>query len=176
MTEQLPYEVIQTFRDFEIRKYSDYVLVQYIGEGDSGSISSIGFGSLFRFITGNNDSEQKISMTAPVMQETPKGKSHTVSFVMPKDLQMKDVPNPNDPKLIKTNVAEHFAAVMRFSGTWNDDRVQAKSEQLKQALDREGIKTVGDFFFARFDPPWKPGFLRHNEVLIRIEMTPDEIN
>jgi len=22
---------------------------------------------------------------------------------------------------------------------------------------------------ARFDPPWKPGFMRHNEVIIPIE-------
>ena len=176
MTEQLPYEVIRTFRDFEIRKYSDYDLVQYVGEGEFSSISSKAFRPLFQFISGSNDSEQSISMTAPVFQDSPKGKLHAVSFVMPKDMQTKDVPNPNDPNLIKTNVAGHLAAVMRFSGTWNESRVNDKSEQLKNALAREGIQTVGNFYFARFDPPWKPGFLRHNEVLIKVEMPSDEIN
>jgi hypothetical protein len=33
-----------------------------------------------------------------------------------------------------------------------------------------GLETVGNLYFARFDPPWKPGFLKRNEVLIRVKV------
>jgi len=31
-----------------------------------------------------------------------------------------------------------------------------------------GLETVGDVYYARFDPPWMPGPLRHNEVLVTV--------
>jgi hypothetical protein len=34
------------------------------------------------------------------------------------------------------------------------------------------MKPVGEPIWARYDPPWKPWFMRRNEILIPIEMPP----
>jgi len=34
---------------------------------------------------------------------------------------------------------------------------------------RSGLTTVGEPVWARYDPPWKPWFLRRNEVLLEID-------
>ena len=33
----------------------------------------------------------------------------------------------------------------------------------------EGLVPEGAVYFARYDPPWKHPFLRHNEALVRIQ-------
>jgi hypothetical protein len=32
-----------------------------------------------------------------------------------------------------------------------------------------GLEPIGSVYWARFDPPYKPAFLRRNEALIRIK-------
>ena len=34
----------------------------------------------------------------------------------------------------------------------------------------EGMETEGDFIVAGYNPPWVPGFLARNEVLIQVKM------
>ena len=37
--------------------------------------------------------------------------------------------------------------------------------KLREFIEREGLQAVGTFQIARFDPPWKPGFMRYNEIV-----------
>jgi len=41
-------------------------------------------------------------------------------------------------------------------------------QRLQDALKNEGIDTAGQPFLMRYDSPWKPGFLRRNEVGIEV--------
>jgi SOUL heme-binding protein len=168
MTEELPFRVVQNYANFQIRKYESYVLVQYSGEGEFSSVSSQAFRPLFQFISGDNSTQQKIAMTAPVLQEESTSGQHLVSFVMPSSMTIDDVPAAIRADLSIQEVPAHFAAAIRFSGGWNEGKFLKKCARLKSDLANEGIATEGDCFFARFDPPWKPGFLRRNEVLIRV--------
>jgi hypothetical protein len=44
----------------------------------------------------------------------------------------------------------------------------AEGELLRNAVKSLGYEAVGNLYWARFDPPWKPGFLKRNEALINI--------
>ena len=168
MTEELPFSVVRDYAKFQIRKYESYILVQYSGDGDFSSVTSQAFRPLFQFISGDNSTQQKIAMTAPVFQEEREPGKHLVSFVMPSSMSMDDVPAAIRADLTIQEVPAHFAAAIRFSGGWNEAKFLQKCARLKNDLANEAIATEGECFFARFDPPWKPGFMRRNEVLIRV--------
>jgi hypothetical protein len=168
MTEQQPYTVVSTHADYEIREYPAYVLAQVDVVGDFMSAGNMAFSPLVRYISGNNAVGQKMAMTAPVLQETVLGNKHTVSFVLPAGVDATSLPIPRDARVRAVPVAAHRAAVRTFGGGWNEKRFKANGETLLAAVRGAGLETEGDVYFARFDPPWKPGFLKKNEALIRL--------
>ena len=46
---------------------------------------------------------------------------------------------------------------------------QKNKQRLVQWLSEQGIETEGDFIVAGYKPPWVPGFLTRNEVLIQVK-------
>jgi hypothetical protein len=60
-------------------------------------------------------------------------------------------------------------AARRFGGGWTDARFAENGEALRVAVERAGLHPAGNVYFARYDPPWKPGFLKHNEALVRVD-------
>lgn len=169
MTEELKYEVIKKFYGFEIRRYPDYVLAQVEGSGDFNLVSFSAFSPLFNYISGQNSSNKPIAMTAPVIQETVEPRKHLVSFVIPEDVAKAQIPIPNNSRVITKKVLAHDAAVLKFGGSWSTKLLAEKEKELINSVSREGFKTIGNPYFARFDPPWKPWFLKRNEVLIKLE-------
>lgn len=176
MSEQLPFTVVRKFPDFEIRRYADYVLAQVQDKGGFNVVSFGAFSPLFRYISGANSGAQKISMTSPVLQETVADDTHVVSFVMPATMGMERVPDPNSDRVTMTPVAAHDAVAMSFGGTWSTHRMHKYGRKLRDAVEREGLVTEGNLYVARYDPPWTPWFLKHNEVLFALAepYTPDE--
>jgi len=47
-------------------------------------------------------------------------------------------------------------------------RLASQGDTLMAAVRASGLTPVGETYYARFDPPWKPGFLRHNEALVEV--------
>jgi hypothetical protein len=39
---------------------------------------------------------------------------------------------------------------------------------LRAAMKREGLEPAGEPTWARYDPPYKPWFMRKNEILIEV--------
>jgi hypothetical protein len=109
-------------------------------------------------------------MTAPVIQESSDPKTHMVRFVLPEKMKSTDVPDSLDPGVKIIEVPAHLAAARRFSGSWDQDKFELEGNKLVSELLTSGLETVGNLYFARFDPPWKPGFLKRNEVLIRVKV------
>ncbi len=169
VTEKLPYTLVSTQGEIEIRHYPAYVLVQVKEGGDFESAGSRGFRPLFNYIAGFNANSQKIAMTAPVLQEPLAESTHAVSFVMPADFTLESLPAPSQLGVTIVPVAEHFAAAIKFSGSWNSQRFEDKGKELLAAVKNAGLETIGSIYWARFDPPFKPGFMKHNEVLIKIK-------
>lgn len=169
MTEQLKYEVVKWFPDFEIRRYQDYLLVQVRTTGEFKQASYNGFYPLLKYISGGNQSETKIAMTAPVLQEPKNANEHVISFVLPESVSPQSVPAPQDGKLEIKLIRSHNVAAVKFRGSWSAESMQEKGSKLVAALAREKIQTKGSVYFARFDPPWKPPIIRHNEALIDLK-------
>ena len=61
--EEVGFEIIKTNDVYEIRKYSDRLVIE-----TATSNQNSGFRKLFNYISGNNQTKEKINMTAPVTQ------------------------------------------------------------------------------------------------------------
>ena len=161
MTEQQPYTVISVHADYEVRMYPAHILAQVDAAGSFFEAGNRGFRPLLRYITASN-----ISMTAPVIQAPGTAKRYTVSFVMPAGAT--SVPAPSDASVRTVEVPERRVAARRFNGGSNESRYQQNADALEAALARDGVAVEGPVYFARYDPPWKPGFLKRNEALVAI--------
>jgi hypothetical protein len=162
MTEQQRYTVVSVHDDYEVRVYPAHILAQVDAAGSFFEAGNRGFGPLIRYITAS-----KISMTAPVIQAPGATKQYTVSFVMPAGAT--SVPAPLDANVRTVEVPERRVAAREFSGGSNETRYQQNATALEAALARDGIAAQGPVYFARYDPPWKPGFLKRNEALVAID-------
>ena len=169
MTQQQPYKVLAQHKGFELREYPAGIQIETTVGGDFINAGSLGFRPLVQFISGNNKASQSIAMTAPVIQESASTSKHMVRFVLPEEMKHGDVPDAVDPRVKVIQVPKHLAAAKRFSGSWSPARFDLEGEKLISETLSSGLETVGSLYFARFDPPWKPGFLKRNEVLIRVK-------
>lgn len=168
MTEHQHYSVVRQFDQFEVRRYDAHVLAQVDVPGGLRSGAGAGFAPLFQYISGNNENRQSFAMTAPVLQQPRKAGDQTISFVMPAGLAESGVPAPRDPRVRTVAVAARTVAARRFSGSARTALFAKQGRLLLAAVRAHGLESVGPVTYARFDPPWKPGFLRHNEAMAEL--------
>ena len=167
--ESAEYEVIESDGKIEIREYPDLMLVstktKFDSQGNDGS-----FMRLFRYISGNNDAEQKISMTTPVFMEGQgQTSTGTMGFVMPQEVAAAGVPDPKASDVeIRRRRGGRFA-VIRFSGKMKSELAAKQEAVLRGWMKQRGLEGDATAEAAGYDPPFTPGFMRRNEVLIRIK-------
>ncbi len=160
------YQVLKSGHPFEIREYPGSTLISTTMQhrGEDGS-----FMRLFRFISGGNERGQKIAMTVPVLMTG--STSGTMSFVIPGTVARKGVPTPSDPRVIVTTMPAGRYASYRFKGSINPKRSDEAAAKLLNWIHTRKLTAAGTPFFAYYNPPWTPGFLRRNEVLIQVSPT-----
>jgi effector-binding domain-containing protein len=169
MTEVQKYRVLSDISGIQIRLYEPCVLAEISMEGEPNRVGNMAFGPLIGYISKNS-----ISMTSPVLQEpatTAQGEATgdwLVSFVMPAGANVHDLPIPQDSRVNLRELPEHMAAVITWSGSWKYSEVEKRIESLKRAIIENGYSVAGQPQWARYDPPWKPWFLRRNEIIIPI--------
>ena len=163
MTEQQKYSLIKKLENLEIRKYQKCTMATVEINADYEAASLLGFRPLVTYISQNN-----IAMTAPVLQQKTKSDNWLVSFVMPEGMQLSDLPVSPHLNIKLHEVEEHFAAVLTFKGVTSEQKIREKESELKELVNKYKLNSFGEILVARFDPPWKPGFLRHNEVIIHL--------
>jgi hypothetical protein len=182
MTETPKYSVIKKQNEIEIRRYPAYIQAEVIiDEKQYKSAIEKGFNVLAGYIFGNNVSKQKIEMTSPVQASqsekiamttpvTVTGESSfTVAFIMPSTYTLESLPQPKDSRIHFNLVPARVLAAIRFSGYFKQDTIQKNKQRLSQWLQEQDLETEGDFIVAGYNPPWVPGFLARNEVLIQIK-------
>jgi hypothetical protein len=182
MTETPKYSIIKKQNEIEIRHYPAYIQAEVvIDEKQYQSAIEKGFNVLAGYIFGNNVSKQKIEMTSPVQASqsekiamttpvTVTGESSfTVAFIMPSAYTLETLPQPRDSHVHFRLIPARSLAAIRFSGFFRQDTIQKKKQRLSQWLQEQGIEAEGDFIVAGYNPPWVPGFLARNEVLIQIK-------
>ena len=177
------YQVVEKDGDFELRQYAPYIVAETLVEGEMDEVGNEGFRRLFGYISGNNRKKQSISMTAPVIQEKTAekivmtapvtqekaGGRFRITFMMPSEYTLETLPEPLDSRVaLKTEPARLVAAI-QYSGTWSPKRFEEHKKKLDDWISKRGLKPLADPIWARYDPPFKPWFLRRNEVLVPVE-------
>lgn len=125
---------------------------------------------LFGYISGKNESSQKMEMTTPVFMEPgsleSKGK---MGFVLPAKVAQAGAPEPSAADVTILKRAGGRFAVVRFSGVMDAKKAEDNEAKLRAWLKARGLQTEGTAERAGYDSPFTPGPLRRNEVLIRLK-------
>ncbi len=158
MVEEAPYTETGSIGEVEIRSYPALRVATVSDEPENDA-----FRILFQYISGKNRMDQKIAMTAPVL--TDRG---SMSFVLPTRYTTEDPPEPEDPRVKIQTIQPQEVAVLRFRGTADPQSVATMTERLLSILNEHNIPIEGGPFLMRYNAPIVPGFLRRNEVGIRI--------
>lgn len=170
--------------DLEIRQYAPVIVAETVVEGDWRAAGNAGFRRLANYIFGGNDGGRTIAMTAPVSQHSRgrtiamtapvakerRGANWVVAFTMPSEYSLDRLPVPDDPAIQLRPIGERRVGAIRFSGSWDAQRFEAKAAELRRWLESKRETTIGEPVAARYDPPWTPWFLRRNEILIELDL------
>ncbi len=181
--EEVKYSVVVKATPFELRDYPAQVVAETVVDGTMADAGNKAFGRLFGYISGKNRSREKISMTAPVSQESasvkiamtaPVGQERvdggwTVTFAMPASYTLESLPIPEDAAVRLRRIAPRRVAAVGYSGTWSERRYLRHRLDLEAWIEENGLQALGEPVWARYNPPFTPWFLRRNEILIPVD-------
>jgi hypothetical protein len=185
-TETPKFKILKSSGKCELRSYAKSITASVLVDAtEHGSAGSEAFGVLADYIFGNNTSRasiamtapvasqqlssEKIAMTAPVSSSQTKTGQYSVSFTMPSSYSLSSLPKPNSSKVIIASREPYQAVVIKFSGYTSEAKINKKSAELKAWADSINLAANGPISVLRYDAPYKPGFLRHNEISIQVD-------
>ena len=162
--EEANYEVISKNEVYEIRKYSDRLAVETMTSGIDSN-----FRKLFNYISGRNDTQEKIKMTTPVTQVEKNG-NMSMQFYLPSKFNSENVPNPirKDVKIV--NIKGGYYAVLRYSGRASDGNFLKHKEILEKELKKNSISIISLPIRATYDSPFTLPMNRRNEAMFKVEL------
>jgi hypothetical protein len=164
--EEYPYEVINAYQSFEIRRYEEALFSSIrLNSTSYKQGSSKGFSILANYIFGGNDRKQRIAMTSPVTMTLED--NMRVMFMIPNSLERDDMPLPNDRLIDFILEPKKTLAVVTFGGWASDKKIAKYKSRLTEALSNEGIQHENKFFVFGYNPPYEI-FNRRNEVAVEI--------
>jgi len=186
--EQPDYTVLYKDGDIEYRQYEPYLVSETVIQNtdDYNDAGNEGFRRLFRYITGSNEGQAEIAMTAPVAQ-TPRSEKIAmtapvqqgesaegwrVAFMLPTEYTLDTAPVPTDERVQIKAMPGRLMAVLRYSGRWTESNFSNKQSALRDAIDGESIDRIGEFQSALYNPPYTPPFMRRNEVMVEVNRVP----
>ena len=178
-TKSVPYEWQRTLDGSEIRRYTQTIVVETTAPNQL-----IAFRRLFRYISGANQADESISMTAPVETQTGESIEMTtpvrsertesdaetvrMAFYLPSEYDIDTAPEPTDSDVTLVAEPQKTVAVAQFSWYAPEWRVARRTKDLLSTLEREGIEPIGDPYLLRYNDPWTPPFMRRNEVAVEV--------
>jgi len=185
--EEPAYQVVQQLGEVEVRQYAPYVVAEVTVPGPADEAGNTAFPILAGYIFGKNKGEKKLEMTAPVTQTpapaaTPvklemtapvtqsasAAGGYVVQFVLPKSVSLATAPEPLDSRVTLREVPATKRAVIRYSGFWSESNYAEHLAKLQAALKAADLAWTGEPVLSRYDPPFKPWFLRRNEIWLSL--------
>ena len=186
--EKPEYKVVFVDGAVEYRLYQSFIVAEteIIGLESWKDASNEGFSRLFKYITGDNNGEEKIAMTAPVQQSKIQAEDVVfnqaeplttksgwkVGFMLPSSYSIVDAPMPEDERIEIRTVPEKLVAAIRYSGRWTTRNFDKYESRLMAALMEENIEILGESETAFYNPPFVPPFMRRNEILVEVASPP----
>jgi len=171
VVEKLDYTIIKKFTKIEIRDYPEIILAIVENINDNQA-----FGLLFNYISGNNKINEKIKMTAPVinsekieMTSPVISKGNFMAFIMPSSYDKNSIPIPIDSDVKIKIEPKRKLAVIRFSGYSTNSKIKKYEDILLNELKLNKIKTKGEPLLMRYNSPFAPSFVRRNEIGVEVD-------
>jgi hypothetical protein len=181
----VPYEEIDRFEGVEIRRYPRTVLVETTAPDQITA-----FRRLFRYLSGENEGSEEVSMTAPVAtdggaeiamtapvlsdnggtDDQPADDHDRMAFYLPPEYEPETAPVPTDSNVRLVVEPSKTVAAKRFSWFTTDGRVARQRRTLVSALEERDVESRGEPYLLRYDDPWTPPFMRRNEVVVDVSL------
>ena len=161
--EEVKYTIIVKNKLYEIREYSDRLVIETKTSDQSSS-----FRKLFKYISGNNKDKKEIKMTTPVTQ-TEKNGNMTMQFYMPAEFDESNVPDPNNSEVKVLNIKGGYYAAIKYSGRASDGNYVKHKDILEDQLKKDEISIISKPIRATYNSPFTLPMLRRNEVMFKIE-------
>lgn len=163
------YAVIETIGEqMEIREYPAFTVATVSVDADMKSAGNQGFRLLADYIFGNNQSDEKIAMTAPVFQTRIAEDAQKVSFYLTHSVD--EAPTPVNER-VEIESSAMTVAVIRYKGGWSMEKYNDHLNALADQLEAVGKwRIAGEPIWARYDPPFKPAWWRTNEVMLPVSL------
>ena len=119
-------------------------------------------------------------MTAPVAtgNDSASGK-RVMQFMLPSDMDdMSKIPKPTNSDVTVKELPAAVGAVVRYSGTFNEENNKAKAKEFAKQLKDDGLDIEEETFMDKhqvwgFNPPWTIPSMRRNEIWI--ELSEDQV-
>lgn len=163
-TQTIEYKVLAKKEGFEIRKYPELTVASTeLSSISYASNSSTGFRKVASYIFGGNSTNEQIAMTSPVQMDM--GSEPSMSFFMPDDMEVKDLPIPTNKDLSIHVQPSKIVAAIQFSGWASDDVLTKHFNELKSKLKRESIEFEDSYSYLGYSPPYQMEN-RKNEIII----------
>ncbi len=179
--EEPDYTVISSNEMFELREYAPYLVAETDVSGTQREAGNRAFRILAGYIFGDNQQNEKMAMTAPVISQPDSSDALTESadedkrwryqFVMESKYDAESLPQPVDGRVEIKEIPSRLVAAHRFSGRWSEKRVKEKEVLLLASLEARGISVISSPILARYNGPFTPWFMRRNEILVVVEET-----
>ena len=161
--EEANYKVVKENKEYEIRKYSDRLVIE------TNSTEGNGFRKLFNYISGNNEESQEIKMTVPVTQEIKNG-SMTMQFYLPLKFNKDNAPKPSNSDIKILNIEGGYYAVIKYSGRSSDKNFLKNKNILEKQLKQDNITIISPPIKASYNSPFTLPMLKRNEVMYKINL------
>ena len=161
--EEANYEVVKENKNYEIRKYSDRLVIE------TNSMQGNGFRKLFNYISGNNEQKKEIKMTVPVTQEIKNG-NMTMQFYLPSKFNKDNAPKPSNSDIKILIIEGGYYAVIGYSGRSSDKNFLKNKDILEKLLKHDNITILSPPIRASYNSPFTLPMLKRNEVMYRIDL------
>jgi hypothetical protein len=156
-----PYTVLKQDNQFEIRAMDAYYVVK---SKNVERLGYQGFDACFRYISGDNQASKSYSMTAPVINRLDDTVMVDTAFVL---LGSDTPPQPNHQAVIE-KIESTCMVVYKFKGNINDNTIKTSLEALETYINAQELTIKDGPWLARYNPPFIPGFLKRNEMMMEV--------
>ena len=176
LEEQAPYDILKSDGSIEVRCYRPQTHARVIVQGEFKEAQKKAFDLLAGYIFGENQKQEKIQMTTPVLfEQRPEykngpSKEWIMSFILPQNYILSNSPTPLSGQITLHERPLHLVASVGYTGLNNTEKIQEHTDVLKKWLKkRPWYIPMSGFQTAQFDGPLTIPFFRKNEIHVEVK-------
>jgi hypothetical protein len=178
--------------EYELRRYGERFAAQASYKGSDDSPFSILAKYIGVFGTPENDGQQAMAMTAPVVIDSSRKQptaiamtapvirgenavgEKTMQFMLPAEYdRLSKIPKPTNPDVHIKEIPPQVGAVHQYSGSFSESHAQEMAKDLAIQLQNDGVEITTEYVlehyqFWGYNPPFTLPFLRRNEVWVEL--------